>query len=213
METKTTNQTDKATTDFSSANLPETFHNKPESETIEFVKPLKHPTQQKRVELIEKQKWELIAATQTIENQAATIKTFEKAFEIKDRTIKKQSEELKKLGDTCGNLLRAKLRSESMTKDLTDRNDNLKAQVVTANERIEILQHENKNYESAIAVLEGQNTRLSEICGGYEILTVEIKESRERLASKFTNWFIFLVSISIIEAVAITVLLLTNGSK
>ena len=51
---------------------------------------LKNATQQKRVELIEKQKNELIAATATINNQAATIKNFENSFEIKNRTIKIQ---------------------------------------------------------------------------------------------------------------------------
>ena len=182
MKTKTTTE---STTnfDFSSANLPETLYNKPESETIEFVKPLKHPTQQKRVELIETQKWELISATATIDNQAATIK------------------------------------------DLETRNDNLRSQVVTANERIEYLEHENKNYESAIAVLEGQNKKLNDVCEGFEKQAVDMtrnfesamlqlkdcesrnntlcdhieaaKESRDRLASKFTNWFIFLVTISV----------------
>jgi len=60
---------------------PETFNNKPESETIEFVKPkLKHSTSQKRVELIEKQKWELIAATATIDNQNKDAETAQKCF-------------------------------------------------------------------------------------------------------------------------------------
>jgi len=122
------NQTTESTSnfDFSSANLPETFNNKPESETIEFVKPLKHPTQQKRVELIEKQKWELIAATATIDNQAATIKDLQKTM--------------------------AEL--EKIRLELIERNSNLKRITNDQTERIEILQHENKNYESAIKVIE-----------------------------------------------------------
>ena len=119
---------------------------------------LKNVTQQKRVELIETQKWELIAATATIDNQAATIN------------------------------------------DLLARNGNLTRIVNDQKERIEVLEHENKNYESAIKVLEVKETRINELYLAYEKRNQELEglmskatESRERLASKFTNWFIFLV--------------------
>lgn len=141
-----------------------------------YTPKLKNATQQARVELIEKQRLELFANIETIKYLNLSIK--ERDAEIAD---------------------------------LTDRNDNLKAQVVTANERIEILQHENKNYESAIAVLEGQNDKLNRIVRSqneeYKWLQNDISnlktknemqtESRERLASKFTNWFIFLVIVSV----------------
>jgi len=174
---------------------------------------LKNVTQQKRVELIETQKWELIAATATIDNQLKEIQhlktavsALENSLEIKNRTIKKQSDELEKLGETCGNLVRTKLRNESTIKDLTKRNGNLKTITNDQTERIEILEHENKNYESAIEVLEVKETRINELYLAYEKRNQELEglmskatESRERLASKFTNWFIFLVFTNVVS--------------
>ena len=139
---------------------------------------LKNVTQQKRVELIETQKWELIAATATIDNQAATIN------------------------------------------DLLARNGNLTRIVNDQKERIEVLEHENKNYESAIKVLEVKETRINELYLAYEKRNQELEglmskatESRERLASKLTNWFLFLVTVIIIEAVFLVKMALENGSK
>ena len=139
---------------------------------------LKNVTQQKRVELIETQKWELIAANATIDNQAATIN------------------------------------------DLLARNGNLTRIVNDQKERIEVLEHENKNYESAIKVLEVKETRINELYLAYEKRNQELEglmskatESRERLASKLTNWFLFLVTVIIIEAVFLVKMALENGSK
>lgn len=139
---------------------------------------LKNATQQKRVELIEKQKNELIAANATIDNQAATIN------------------------------------------DLLARNGNLTRIVNDQKERIEVLEHENKNYESAIKVLEVKETRINELYLAYEKRNQELEglmskatESRERLASKLTNWFLFLVTVIIIEAVFLVKMALENGSK
>ena len=139
---------------------------------------LKNVTQQKRVELIETQKWELIAATATIDNQAAT------------------------------------------TNDLLARNGNLTRIVNDQKERIEVLEHENKNYESVLDLMQEKVNK-------HKALEVEVakrnldlcdhieaaRESRERLASKFTNWFLFLVTVIIIKAVFLVKMALENGSK
>ena len=131
---------------------------------------LKNATQQKRVELIETQKLELIAATATIDNQAETIA------------------------------------------DLTERNGNLKTITNDQTERIEVMQHELKNYESAIIRLEVQNRSYYESMDNLETTHANeisnIKESRERLASKFTNWFIFLVFIVCVELAVIVAMIL-----
>jgi len=172
---------------------------------------LKNATQQKRVELIETQKWELIAATATIDNLKLeyqgkldlAVSALENSLEIKNRTIKKQSDELEKLGETCGNLVRTKLRNESTIKDLTKRNGNLTRIVNDQTERIEVMQNELKNYESDVEYFEARNKVRNQILKDYEKEFASIKESRERLASKFTNWFIFLVFIICVELVAI----------
>jgi len=139
---------------------------------------LKNVTQQKRVELIETQKWELIAATATIDNQAATIN------------------------------------------DLLARNGNLTRITNDQTERIEVMQHELKNYESAVVSLEGIKDALNKKLDKFEEFNkylleneTKINESRERLASKFTNWFLFLVTVIIIEAVFLVKMALENGSK
>lgn len=189
---------------------------------------LKNVTQQKRVEQIETQKWEIVSLNATIDNlkleyQAKldlSVSALENSLEIKNRTIKKQSDELEKLGETCGNLVRTKLRNESAIKDLTKRNGNLKTIANDQAERIEVMQNEHKNYESAIAEVERQNKSHKQLIEEFNTenkwlknevnnfntinrgLVSEIresKESRERLASKFTNWFIFLVLTNIVS--------------
>lgn len=104
--------------------------------------------------------------------------------------------------------------------DLTERNGNLTRIVNDQKERIEVLEHENKNYESAIKVLEVKETRINELYLAYEKRNQELEglmskatESRERLASKLTNWFLFLVTVIIIEAVFLVKMALENGSK
>ena len=170
------------------------------------MKVLKNSTQQKRVELIETQKWELIAATATIDNQAATIKDLEKTMAKMEKfrldTIKQNDE----LSTTCGNLVRTKMRNESAIKDLTKRNGNLTRITNDQTERIEVMQHELKNYESAVTSLEGINYSLNKKLDKFEefnkhLVENETKatESRERLASKFTNWFIFLVFTNVVS--------------
>ncbi len=167
------------------------------------MKVLKNSTQQKRVELIETQKWELIAATATIDNQAATINDLEKTMAKMEKfrldTIKQNDE----LSTTCGNLVRTKMRNESAIKDLTKRNGNLTRITNDQTERIEVMQHELKNYESAIEVLEVKEARINELYLAYEKRNQELMskatESRERLASKFTNWFIFLVFTNVVS--------------
>lgn len=193
---------------------------------------LKNVTQQKRVEQIETQKWEIVSLNATIDNlkleyQAKldlSVSALENSLEIKNRTIKKQSDELEKLGETCGNLVRTKLRNESAIKDLTKRNGNLKTIANDQTERIEVMQNELKNYESVVKVIEEQKYKVEIQNGfligeksdlqdelknvkrtaqdGHEYLELKLSkstESRERLASKFTNWFIFLVLTNVVS--------------
>jgi len=158
---------------------------------------LKNATQQKRVELIETQKWELIAATATIDNLRQELEDYK--------------EETKTLADTAVVQLR-EIREEivsiltdkdSEIKDLTERNGNLTRIVNDQTERIEVMQNELKNYESDVEYFEARNKVRNQILKDYEKEFASIKESRERLASKFTNWFIFLVFIICVELVAI----------
>lgn len=130
--------------------------------------PLKHKTQQARVEKIENQRLRLFENAETI-------------------------------------------------KDLTERNGNLTRITNDQKERIEFLEHENKNYESAIKVIE-TNYKESDKVKSHRISYLgdrcdQLNESRERLASKFTNWFIFLVFTNIVSIAWGVYQLLTNGSK
>ena len=136
---------------------------------------LKNATQQKRVELIEKQKNELIAATATIDNLKLDVKTLAE-------------------------------RAETIINDLSFRNGNLTRITNDQTERIEVMQNELKNYESVLDLMQEKVNK-------HKALEVEVakrnldlcdhieaaRESRERLASKFTNWFIFLVLTNIVS--------------
>lgn len=173
---------------------------------------LKNATQQKRVELIETQKWELIAATATIDNQAATIKELNSNINNIEKSRLELIEQNDKLAESAANLVRTKMRNDSAIKDLTERNGNLTRITNDQTERIEVMQHELKNYESATKVIE---TKYNSLCTSMDNLETthaneisNIKESRERLASKFTNWFIFLVFIVCVELAVIVAMIL-----
>ena len=131
---------------------------------------LKHPTQQARVELIEKQRLTI--------------------FEY-DKEIQKQYLQIR---------------------DLTERNGNLTRITNDQTERIEVMQHELKNYEIAFERHCNDNdTALSESFNRNNTLCDHLeaaKESRERLASKFTNWFIFLAFIVSVELAVIVAMCL-----
>jgi predicted RNase H-like nuclease (RuvC/YqgF family) len=191
METKTNNQT----------------ADKGKTEQLNVVKPLKHSTSQKRVELIEKQKWELIAATATIGNQIQEIKhlktavsALENSLGIKQRTISDLESQFDKLGESSANLLTIKMKNEATIKDLTERNDNLKRITNDQNERIEWLQTRIKNHETLIEEFNVENKWLKNEGNNFNTINKqlrleisELKESHNTKVSKLTNWIIFLV--------------------
>ena len=136
---------------------------------------LKNVTQQKRVELIESQKWEIVSLNATIDNLKLDVKTLAE-------------------------------RAETIINDLSFRNGNLTRITNDQTERIEVMQNELKNYESAFErknkFIADNDTSLSEAYERNNILCDHLeaaKESRERLASKFTNWFIFLVLTNVVS--------------
>ena len=130
---------------------------------------------------------------------------------LKNKTQQKRAELLEK------QLLQL-FEADKIILDLRKRNGNLTRITNDQTERIDVMQHELKNYESAIEVIETNykessgklNKQAVDMTRNFESAMLQLKdcesrnntlcdhfeaakESRERLASKFTNWFIFLV--------------------
>jgi len=105
---------------------------------------LKHSTSQKRVELIEKQKWELIAATATIDNQSETIYKLNLSVSALENSLGIKRDEIKVLTD----------QSERLNLELAELDITLKSKDLQIEDLTLIVKEKNVDLKRAFAEAE-----------------------------------------------------------